>query len=195
MALSATTLSNELRKFMDKEYASFEDFPADETEAKTKWGNALQAYLDEIEVVSPPTISDTQNQIGVSSCGSTFGNALVFTVPGTIITSATSVSTAWAAAMATITPTPTAEYLGAGSGSLITLITLPFPTIAAQQAALLASVTSVFSDISIGGTAKSKCGDLASAIHTATSACVTTTCTYVNPAAPPPTLTGPLAFG
>jgi hypothetical protein len=56
MPLVSNTLVNELRKFMDEEYSSFDEFPQDKDKAIEAMANAIDAYASKI---GPPASSSS----------------------------------------------------------------------------------------------------------------------------------------
>lgn len=57
MVLSATTLSNELRKFLDPDYGSFTGFPTSEANAAAKWATAMDVYTGAGLGITPSSVN------------------------------------------------------------------------------------------------------------------------------------------
>jgi hypothetical protein len=191
MALDENTLITEMRTFMDPLFGGFADYPTSQAAAKQAWADSFQTYIDDLEVTSPATVSPTNSSAIVSGCGAAFKGPLIFDPSGgsTPVTGATEISDAWAAAMTAIALVPGANYL---PGQPILSI-IPFATVAANQALLKTALLVIFNNIN--NTALSQITSIAGELHTATVTTVLTTCVYVNLAAPPPALVGPLVFG
>lgn len=182
MSLSENTLTDELRKVFDKEHPGFLGFGT-EAEQKSKITDAYDTYATQAEDASGDSLQ-TANKAG-------FEAALVFTVPGTAVSAAASITAAfttyWTGAtfnVDVINPNPACSSVGGNLifGAETTSVAAVGPTVG-----LLAGLTSALSDTAETGEEKAR--SIASALHSATISSVLVTIVGLDTT--PPTA-GPL---
>jgi hypothetical protein len=191
MSLSQDKLRDEIRKFQDPDYSQFDAFPSSPSDAAEKWASAFNTYIQDMEVISPSSVTPTTSSATFSSVKSAFKNPLTFTVSMTADEDeATELAGAWAAGVNAITLAPGATY-GAGT---ITVIDPLSTVVSSTKPTLKQNLKNLFDNQSLN--AMQRAGELASAFHSATTAAGVTTCTYVISSTPPVTNAAqPLSFG
>lgn len=197
MPLDKDVLLDEVKKFTVPSGDDYGSMPQTRVDARKRWANAFYVYLQDMECTTPSGVTDPSKTPEISGCEAAFFGTLQLPDSATPDSAAKDFADAWQSAMNAIVLVPGGFYEGEAQ-KIITTITPLTSFVSAQYPTLYSTLLGIFTSYQSGfpsNTHIEQITKIVDAFHVATfGSGGPTTCTYVNPAAPPPLLPGTLLY-